>query len=109
MNVDTTSIDLTGDERAAFQIIQLTSLLQHQFLAGWMSMSDPRLTELPLGGDGPNDVGNPLGSGVLNTFFADNVYRADRGNEGVLQAKVTGSLPVEGEFEGGTPRQDHAP
>ena len=102
MNVNTTAISVRDNPSllAAFQIIQRTSLLQHQFLAGWMSMSDPRVTELPLGGDGPNDAGNPLGSGVLNSFWADSLYPGPR-NEGVLQAKVTGTLPVEGEFEGG--------
>jgi hypothetical protein len=102
VNVDTTSVALDREPqlRLAFQIIQRTSLLQHQFLAGWMSMSDPAVTELPLGGDGPNDAGNPLGSGVLNSFWADSVYSPDSHNEGVLQAKVTGVLPVEGEFEG---------
>jgi hypothetical protein len=100
VNVNTTSIGVNRDNRQAliqaFQIIQRTSLLQHQFLAGWMTMSDPSITELPLGGDGPNDQGNPLGSGVLNTFWADNVYYPDRRNEGVLQAKVTGTMPVTG-------------
>jgi hypothetical protein len=102
VNVDTTSIALGDRDRLlpALQIIQRTSLLQHQFLAGWMTLSDPAVTELPLGGDGPNDQGNPLGSGVLNSFWADNVYSPDSRNEGVLQAKVTGTLPVEGEFEG---------
>ena len=33
---------------------------------------------------------------MLNTFFADNVYRPDSRNQGVLQAKVTGSMPVDG-------------
>ena len=103
VNVNTTAISVRDNPSllAAFQIIQRTSLLQHQFLAGWMSMSNPAVTELPLGGDGPNDAGNPLGSGVLNSFWADSVYRPDPHNEGVLQAKVTGVLPVEGEFEGG--------
>jgi hypothetical protein len=98
VNVDTLNVAL----RRAILGISLeerTSLLQHQFLAGWLSMSDPVVTELPLGGDGPNDVGNPLGSGVLNTFIADSLF-ADSRNEGVLQAKVTGTLPVEGDFEG---------
>jgi hypothetical protein len=94
VGVGTWNIDLTGDERAA--LVTKLALLQHQFLAGWMNMSDPQLTELPLGGDGPNSDGNPLGSGMLNTFFADNVYRADSRNQGVLQAKVTGSMPVDG-------------
>jgi hypothetical protein len=100
VNVNTTSIGLDRENRTsliqAFQIIQRTSLLQHQFLAGWMTMNDPAITELPLGGDGPNDQGNPLGSGVLNSFWADNVYRPDRRNEGILQAKVTGTMPVDG-------------
>ena len=80
VNVDTTSIRRgeNDNEVAAAQIgpeiIQRTSLLQHQFLAGWMTLSDPSVTELPLGGDGPNDAGNPLGSGVLNTFWADSLY-----------------------------------
>ena len=94
VGVGTWNIDLTGDERAA--LVTKLALLQHQFLAGWMNMSDPQLTELPLGGDGPNSDGNPLGSGMLNTFFADNVYSADSRNQGVLQAKVTGSMPVDG-------------
>jgi len=100
VNVDTTSIALGGQRALAIQILQRTTLLQHQFLAGWMTLNDPIVTELPLGGDGPNDEGNPLGSGVLNTFFADHRIFPDRRNEGVLQAKVTGTLPVEGEFEG---------
>jgi hypothetical protein len=107
VNVDTTSVRLPRDEVAQaaglnpiFAILQRSHLLQHQFLAGWMTLSDPAITELPLGGDGPNDAGNPLGSGVLNTFWADTLYEPDPGNQGVIQAKVTGTLPVEGEFEG---------
>jgi hypothetical protein len=107
INVDTASIPVNDNVVRAAQIgespwdiIQRTSLLQHQFLVGWMSLSDPSVTELPLGGDGPNDAGNPLGSGVLNSFWADNVYYPDSGNQGVIQAKVTGTLPVEGEFDG---------
>ncbi|MET0763052.1 MAG: hypothetical protein ABWZ63_12085, partial [Thermoleophilaceae bacterium] len=100
VNLDTTHVALGGDRALFVQILQKSSLLQHQFLAGWMTLSDPAITELPYGGDGPNDAGNPLGSGVLNSFWADNVYNADPRNEGVLQAKVTGTLPVEGDFEG---------
>jgi hypothetical protein len=107
VNVDTTSVRVPQDNVAqaaglnpVFAILQRSHLLQHQFLAGWMTLSDPTVTELPLGGDGPNDPGNPLGSGVLNTFWADTFPQADPRNQGVIQAKVTGTLPVEGEFEG---------
>ena len=89
--------ELSRIEIASF--VQKLSLLQHQFLAGWMNLSDPVVTELPLGGDGPNDPRNPFGSGVLNTFFPDSPYYdwdSKHYNDGIIQAKVTGTMPVKG-------------
>jgi hypothetical protein len=98
--VNVNSLHLTGlSENLRLGLVQKMSLLQHQFLAGWMNLSAPTITELPYGGDGPNDQGNPLGSGVLNSFWADKIY-ADPRNEGVVQAKVTGTLPTGGDFAG---------
>ena len=45
VGVGTWNWDLTGDERAAF--VQKLAVLQHQFLAGWMSMSNPAVTGCP--------------------------------------------------------------
>jgi hypothetical protein len=93
VNFDTTKVD--ADLRALFlSINQRSTLLSHQFLAGWMTLSDPALTELPLGGDGANDPANPTGTGILNTFWAGDEPQ----NEGVLKAVVKGTLPAGGDF-----------
>jgi hypothetical protein len=99
-NLDTLSFDRADDAtelRSRLGDINIrTHLFSHQFLAGWMTLQAPSLTDLGLGGNGPNDAGNPLGSGNVDTFWAGSA----KANEGVLKATVKGTLPVGGDFEG---------
>jgi hypothetical protein len=56
----------------------------HQFLAGWMNLESPSLTELPVGGD----------AATLNSFTASD----DPTHDGVLRAQVTGNMPLGNNF-----------
>jgi hypothetical protein len=55
-------------------------LAKHQFLAGWMNLNTPSLTELPVGGDATH----------LNTFDAGR----DPSDDGQMQVRVSGNLPL---------------
>jgi hypothetical protein len=68
-------------------------VLKHQFLAGWMTLNDPTLSELSSSdfastaqSAAANFLGDPSGNGEFNP-----------GNKpGILDVKVTGNLPLNG-------------
>ncbi len=61
-------------------------VFSHQFLAIWLTVNKPALTELPYGGD-------PSGSGeFVPSPLSEPESSAD---QGLVQVKVTGSFPVE--------------
>jgi hypothetical protein len=61
-------------------------VFSHQFLAIWLTVNTPMLTELPYGGD-------PSGDGeFVPSPFSEPESSAD---QGLVQVKVTGSFPVE--------------
>jgi len=61
-------------------------VFSHQFLAIWLTVNTPTLTELPYGGD-------PSGNGeFVPSPFSEPESSAD---QGLVQVKVTGSFPVE--------------
>ncbi len=61
-------------------------VFSHQFLAIWLTVNKPALTELPYGGD-------PSGDGeFVPSPFSEPESSA---NQGLVQVKVTGSFPVE--------------
>lgn len=78
-------------------------VLKHDFLAIWMTLNPPALTELNLGGDeGPG----PEGTGNFTPPFEEGFSRpsnTDRlGSFGELQALVTGTFPLRGFTSGVT-------
>ncbi|MGA2009616.1 MAG: hypothetical protein ABSH51_03625 [Solirubrobacteraceae bacterium] len=67
--------------------------LKHQFLAGWMTINDPTLTEMastdfPASAqpEAASELGDPTGNGEFNAG----------GNGGYLDVKITGSMPMTG-------------
>ncbi len=63
-----------------------TVVFSHQFLAIWLTVNKPALTELPYGGD-------PSGDGeFVPSPLSEPESSAD---QGLVQVKVTGSFPVE--------------
>jgi hypothetical protein len=68
-------------------------VLKHQFLAGWMTLNDPSLTEMKSSdfigtaqAEAARELGDPSGDGEF----------AAGGNSGYLDVKVTGSMPMTG-------------
>jgi hypothetical protein len=67
-------------------------LLKHQFLAGWMTLNGPSLTEMSAGSfvstaqaEAAKELGDPTGNGEFNAG----------GKNGYLDVKVTGSMPTD--------------
>ena len=67
-------------------------VLKHQFLAGWMTLNDPSLTEMSASSftstaqaEAAKELGDPTGNGEFNAG----------GGDGYLDVKVTGSMPTD--------------
>jgi hypothetical protein len=67
-------------------------LLKHQFLAGWMTLNDPTLTEMSASSfvstaqaEAARELGDPTGNGEFNAG----------GGSGYLDVHVTGSMPTD--------------
>jgi hypothetical protein len=74
-----------GEDSSFIDILTRSGILTvHQFLAGWLQLNNPTLTQLPVGGDENN----------LNHFRAGN----DPANDGVLRVLVDGTLPLMNNF-----------
>lgn len=68
-------------------------VLKHQFLAGWMTLNDPSLTEMAATSftstaqvEAARELGDPTGNGEFNAG----------GGSGYLDVRVTGSMPMTG-------------
>jgi hypothetical protein len=67
-------------------------LLKHQFLAGWMTLNDPTMTEMSASSfastaqaEAARELGDPTGNGEFNAG----------GGSGYLDVHVTGSMPTD--------------
>jgi hypothetical protein len=67
-------------------------VLKHQFLAGWMTLNDPTMTEMSASSfastaqaEAAKELGDPSGNGVFNAG----------GGSGYLDVHVTGSMPTD--------------
>lgn len=79
-----------GNDDSLVDILTRSEILTaHEFLAGWMTLGTPTLTEQNVGGDYDATSGN-----ATNSFTASD----DPSHDGVLNVRVRGTLPLGNSF-----------
>jgi hypothetical protein len=106
----TVSVGLTNIDNTGVSIGAQVLVLQHQWLAGWMSLNAPEINEVPSinqtgTNQNPEGLGDKSGDG---TFFASNhwyqdangvwKYDAQGVHPGEIRATVKGTLPLGQDF-----------
>jgi hypothetical protein len=79
------------------------TVIKHQFLAGWMTLNDPTLTELSASSfpstaqaEAAQELGDPSGDGEFAAGGSPGSSGTPGSDTGYLDVKVTGSMPMEG-------------
>jgi hypothetical protein len=79
------------------------TVIKHQFLAGWMTLNDPTLTEMSstsfastAQAEAAKELGDPSGNGEFTAGGSPGSSGTAGSDTGYLDVKVSGSMPMEG-------------